>query len=400
LRVWLRTFGCRVNQSESEALARRLILVRDFAQADVCVINTCTVTHRADADALLLLRRIRRRNPSARVIVTGCLATRSPEKIEAAFPGAMVVKNQDKDGILALLGGGGCSAGHARSRVTLKVQDGCGGGCTYCIVPSVRPEMRSTPVGEVVRRAEALLEEGVREIVLCGVRLGSYRDGSTGFVELLDRLTALPCDFRIRLSSFGVREVTDDLLALLDRAGEKLCPSFHIPLQSGSDAVLRRMGRSYDTAFYSERMAALRRRRPDCGLFTDVIVAFPGETEEENEASLAFVERMGLSGLHVFRYSRREGTPAAAMGGQVAAKTAEERAGRMKALDASLRAEFASRAVGSVRRVVAEPRPGRVEATTDHFLRVRLDRDPGPGLHRARIASAGPGLPEAAVEML
>jgi threonylcarbamoyladenosine tRNA methylthiotransferase MtaB len=401
MKAFLRTFGCRVNQSESEALARRLSLVDDLAQADVCILNTCTVTRRADADALLLLRRIRRRNPGARVIVTGCLATRSPAEIESAFPGATVVKNPDKDGIPALLGEEEREAAvRARSRVTLKVQDGCAGGCTYCIVPSVRPEMRSTPLDGVVRQAEALLEEGVREIVLCGVRLGAYRSGEHDLVGLLERLLALPCDFRVRLSSFGVREVTEDFLTLLDRAGEKLCPSFHIPLQSGADSVLRRMNRSYDAAFYSGRIAALRSRRPDCGLFTDVIVGFPGETEAEAEESLRFVEKTGFSGLHVFRFSKREGTLAAAMHGQVPAKTAEARSRRLKELDAALRSEFASRAVGSVRRVVAEPRAGRVEATTDHFLRVRLDRDPGPGLHRARVVSAGPGLPEAAVEML
>lgn len=397
-RVYLKTFGCRVNQSESEALSQGLRLVNDFARADVCVVNTCTVTRRADADALLLLRRIRRSNPNAKVIVTGCLATRAPAEIEAAFPGAVVVKNPDKDGIRALLGADADPSERTRSRVTLKVQHGCSGGCSYCIVPSVRPEMRSTPLEEVVRQAEGLLAEGVRELVLCGVRLGSYQDGLNGFTDLLERLTALPCDFRVRLSSLGVRAVTGDFLALLDRAREKLCPSFHIPLQSGSDAVLGRMKRSYDTSFYSGRVAALRQHRSDCGLFTDVIVGFPGETEAEAEESLRFVEHTGFSGLHVFRFSRREGTPAAAMEGQVPAGTAEERSQRMKELDASLRAGFASKAVGTVRRVVAEVRPGRVEATTDHFLRVRLDRDPGPGLHRARIMSSGKGLPEATLE--
>lgn len=405
MRLYAKTFGCRVNQSETEAVKERLlsdgatIATDDFETADLCLVNTCTVTREADRDALTLLRRISRRNPAARLVVTGCYATRAPEEIRRAAPSAVVVSNAEKDAIPALVGCrpvpeyAGPGAFGTWTRAFVKVQDGCNMHCAYCIIPSVRPELSCKPYAEVEAEVRRLVSGGHAEIVLCGIRLGRYLVEHEGrrvdFVGLLERLLALPGHFRVRLSSFEVTDVTDRFLDLAERAcaSGRLCPSFHLPLQSGSEAVLERMERWYSAAFYARRIEALRRRLPDCGLFSDVMAGFPGETEAEFEESLAFVRAMGFSGLHPFRYSRRAGTPAARRAGLPEA-VVEERAGRLRALDADLRRAFAAAAVGSSRLVLIEKKGAPAEGFSEHFLRVRLAEAPGPGLRLVRIESA------------
>jgi threonylcarbamoyladenosine tRNA methylthiotransferase MtaB len=391
VKVFLQTFGCRVNQCESESLRRELsgrgfVPCDSFEEAGLCLVNTCTVTREADKDALLLLRRIRRRNPSARILVTGCLASRAPEEIRAAAPSAEIVPNADKASLAALLGlpPRGCASGafSGRSRAFVKVQDGCDMKCSFCVVPSVRPALRSVPPGEVEAEVRGYLEAGHREVVLCGVRLGRYEGGLAG---LLERLAALPWDFRLRLSSLEVTDVHDGFLDAALRLGGKFCPSFHLPLQSGSESVLRRMGRWYSAAFYARRVEALRSALPGASLFSDVMAAFPGETEAEHRESLEFAKGLGFSGLHLFPFSARPGTPAALMPGGLGSAQRAWRMAQWRALDAESREAFAASAVGSRRRVVAE---GPSEGTTDHFLKVRLDRDPGPGLRWARIVSS------------
>lgn len=402
MRVYFKTFGCRVNQYETEGLRERLLsdgvstAVSDFAAADLCVVNTCTVTREADRDALTLVRRIARRNPAARLVVTGCYATRAPQEIQAAAPAALVVSNAQKASIPALLGcrpapdEAGLKGFAGRSRAFVKVQDGCNMHCAYCIIPSVRPELSSKPYPLFEREARGLIEAGYAEIVLCGVRLGRYLSQDPAgrrvdFPGLLERLLSLPGEFRVRLSSFEITDVTERFLDVFEAAGGRLCPSFHLPLQSGSEAVLRRMERWYTAAFYRRRVEALRSRRPDAALFADVMTGFPGETREEHEESLRFVEDLGYAGLHVFRYSRRAGTSAARRRDQVPEADVLARAQEFRALDERLRAAFAASFVGREVRVVPE---NGLEAMTEHFLRVDLDRRPGPGLHRARVTRA------------
>jgi len=404
MKVFFKTFGCRVNQYETQALRERMALddssvTEDFESADICVVNTCSVTEQADRDALTLLRRISRRNPSARVVVTGCLAARSAAEVLRAAPSAVVLGNDRKDEIPALLGcesaAGfpGIAAFSGHSRAFLKVQDGCDMKCSYCVVPSVRPKLWSKPYAEVEREARGLLGAGYRELVLCGIRLGRYRSQDPAgrpvdLVGLIRRLVDLDGDFRVRLSSLEITDMSGRFLDLAAGSGGRLCPSFHLPVQSGSESVLRRMGRWYTAAYYEGRIDALKRVLPDAGLFSDVLVGFPGETVSEFESSRAFIERMGFSGLHVFRFSKRSGTPAALREGQLPAAALQERAQAMRALDRKLRASFAAASVGSRRRVVVEERSAKVTATTDHFLRVFLDKDPGPGLHWAELVSS------------
>ena len=400
------------------------------AEADVCVINTCTVTREADRDCLRLLRQITSKNPSAQVVVTGCYATRAPEEIRAAAPHAVIAGNGQKDDIPALLGCGtlspdevepaalsgrrspggakGISGFHGHSRAFVKVQDGCNMECAYCIIPSVRPEMTSRPLSEALAEVGGLVENGYQEIVLCGVRLGRYlaSDHSgpvskrVDFVGLMERLLALPGDFRVRLSSFEITDLTDRLLRVLASSQGKFCPSFHLPLQSGSGEVLKKMKRWYSPEFYRRRVEALRQVEPEAGLFTDLMAGFPGETREEFERSLEFVEALDFSGLHVFRFSPRAGTPAAAFPQAAGEDEVMERAARMRQLDVKLRTRFAARSVGRRRQVIIEDgRRGR-EGLTEHFLRVSLGAEARDlaGLRWARVTAHEGPLARAVVE--
>ncbi|MFA6092080.1 MAG: MiaB/RimO family radical SAM methylthiotransferase [Elusimicrobiota bacterium] len=412
MRIFFKTFGCRVNQYETESLRARLLSggvhseSPDYESAEVCILNTCTVTGEADKDALLLLRRISRRNPSARIVVTGCLATRAAEQVLQAAPAAQVVGNARKEELPALLGlsAQGCPAGSAgiernRSRAVIKVQDGCDMKCSYCIVPSVRPVLSSRAFPEVAAEVRALLAQGIQEIVLCGVRLGRCEmEGGKGLLGLLSGLCALEGDFRIRLSSLEISDIGDAFLDGYAALGERVCPSFHLPLQSGSDSVLSRMNRCYRTAHFRARMQALRERLPGVAVFTDILCGFPGETDEEAAQTQAFIRELRFAGLHVFRFSARPGTPAADLPGRLNPPLLRERAESLRALDGELRAAFAAEAVGSFRRVLVEERSPAATATTDHFLRVELDRDPGPGLHFVRIASSSGPLARAVVQ--
>jgi len=421
IKTFFHTFGCRVNQYETELLRTRLRgeVVDNIEEAELCVINTCTVTREADVDCQRLLRKIVRRNPDAQIVVTGCYATRAPEEIREIVPLALIVGNDQKQDLPALLGcqsvqtedvtSGGITDFRNHSRAFVKIQDGCNMMCTYCIIPSVRPEMSSKPAAQVLAEVEALVNNGYQEIVLCGVRLGRYlvweKSGATGqkridFVELLSRLLALPGNFRVRLSSFEITDLTDRVLRVLTDSKGKLCPSFHLPLQSGSDIVLKRMKRWYSTQFYRRRIEALRRHNPGAGLFTDVIVGFPGETREDFNQTADFIREHDFSGLHVFRYSSRSGTPAAEYLDVVPGEEIILRAREMRSLDRELRIRFAQAAVGSRRQVLVEDSKGLREGLTGHFLRVRFS-DPvprRPGLHSARITGCDGALAHAVVD--
>lgn len=386
LRLFTHTLGCRVNQVETQALRERLldggaVAVSDWPEADLCVVNTCTVTRAADQEALRLVRRIRRGNPSARLVVTGCLATRSPGEIRRAAPEALIVGNSEKDSIPALVGCGAAPTGysvselHGRTRAFVKVQDGCNMRCAYCVIPSIRPAMWTKPLAGLEAEVRALIGAGKREIVLCGVRLGRYLDDSglsdgrrTDFVGMLRRVLSVPGEFRVRLSSFEVTDVTARFLELYREFPGRLCPYLHAPLQSGCDETLKAMERWYSAEFYRRRIEAAREAVPELSLFTDVMAAFPGETEAHHEASLRYVERLGFSGLHVFRFSARRGTPAARRRALPEA-VVERRSVELRALDRRLRAAFARRETGKVRTALVE---SANEGRTEHFLRVSL----------------------------
>jgi threonylcarbamoyladenosine tRNA methylthiotransferase MtaB len=325
--------------------------------------------------------------------VTGCLATRDPELVRAAAPAAVLVGNDAKASIPAMFG---CSPAPAeaalpamagRSRAFLKVQDGCNMDCTYCTIPSIRPALSSVPLPELIERTGAYAAAGVPEIVLCGIRLGRYLWRAPGEPRvdlggLVERLLKLPGDFRVRLSSLEVTDATDRLLTLMASSGGRLCPSLHLPLQSGSDAVLKRMKRWYSADFYRRRVERYRELVPGGALFTDVIAGFPGETDAEHRESLEFAQALEFDGFHVFRYSPRPGTAAAALT-PPDPRVVRARAESWRALDSARRAAHAERAVGR-ERTVAPELSGR-EGLTEDFLTVALERALPPGLHRVRL---------------
>ncbi len=400
MRYWSSSFGCRVNQYEGQrlreqALGGGAVLVGRFEDADVCVVNTCTVTREADREALSLLRRIVRRNPAARLIVTGCLATRDPGLVAREAPSALIVGNGAKDSLPALFG---CQAAPAwsgvegfqgHSRAFVKIQDGCNMSCSFCIIPSVRPRLSCKPLADLLAEVRGLVASGYREIVLCGVRLGRYLGDDAGrrvdFCVMLERLIDLPGDFRLRLSSLEITDVTERLVALMQSAGARLCPSLHAPLQSGCDAVLKNMGRWYRAEFYRRRAEAFLSRVPRAALFADIMAGFPEESEAEAEESRRFVASLGFSGLHVFRYSSRPRT-AAARRPQVPEPAVLRRARELRALDAELRAAFARRAVGQRRWGMVEL--DGLTALTEDFLSVRLCERAEAGLRPLAVERA------------
>jgi threonylcarbamoyladenosine tRNA methylthiotransferase MtaB len=330
--VYLERVGCKLNQSEIEALGRGFVqaghqLVQASEEADLCVINTCTVTQTADSKSRKLIRQLRRANPTARLIVTGCYAEMSPKEIGAIGGVGLIVGNEDKERLVEMVGKSVdwspvyqstdlpvYRLGHTRAFV--KIQDGCNNRCAYCIVSLARGRERSRPPQEILAEIEALVAAGCKEVVLTGVHVGGYgRDLDTGLGQLVEVILTETTVPRLRLSSIEPWDLEPPLLTLWENP--RLCRHLHLPLQSGCDATLQRMGRRYTISQYAHLAAAARRSIPDLAITTDIIVGLPGETAEEFVASLSFVEEMEFARAHVFKYSARPGTAASEMPHQV-----------------------------------------------------------------------------------
>ncbi len=376
------TLGCKVNQYETEALTelfrRRGYEVMDWQEkADIFVINTCAVTAQAVAKSRHQIRHAAKLNPQAKVVVTGCFAQLEAEKI-MEIPGvSLVVGTQDRAKIVAMLDEMDFAepasavrehikglafedlsvsefSGHTRAM--LKIQEGCQNFCSYCIIPYARGPERSRPVSSVLAEAARLGQAGYREVVLTGIHLSSYgRDleSKTDLTGLLHELAKVDGIERIRLSSVEPTDIPDQMVDLFAR-DRKLCPHLHIPLQSGEDEILRRMNRRYRTQEYRQLVARLRQAIPDIAITTDVIVGFPGETEEQFERLYSFVEEMAFSRLHVFRYSARKGTPAAKYADPVPKAVQEERSERLRRLGERMALQYHQRFVGRTLSVLFE----------------------------------------------
>ena len=423
-----------MNQVETQSLAEKFLsLGYEPASgpegADVVVVNSCSVTEYADRDTLNFIKKTVVVNPKARLIVTGCLATLQPGKILALAPEAAIFPNSDKEKIPYEVASAprnfGCgtevggvtpapvgdshnpivrslppqgdffsvSGSSGRTRAFIKIQDGCDLKCAYCLVPAARSEIKSKRSSAVLAEVIGLAAAGFREMVLCGTRLGMYKCPETGLVlrGLMNELFELPGDFRLRFSSLEPVEVSEDLAAVLKSGGERFCDYFHLPLQAGSDAVLNAMGRPYTTAGYMEKLEILRKNFKEPGLFADVIAGFPTETEEQFARTLAFVEECCFAGLHIFRFSRRPGTRAYSLN-PLPSKTVQERAGRLRALDARLRASYAASMCGrSLKVLVLKNKGGSALSLASNFLNVSLNGEFKPGTFvRVRITgSAG-----------
>jgi len=405
-RFFIQNFGCRATQADGAALAaslsdRGLNAADHCTSADLVILNTCTVTVSADDDVRQTIRRVHRTNPLARILVTGCYAQRAPQEL-AGMPGVhWVVGNSHKLGIPELLDAradsldfhGELPAGihigdislqreflsapvqdaGERTRPNLKIQDGCNNLCSFCIIPSVRGRSRSAPAGHVIEQVRPLSAQ-YREVVLSGINLGRWgRDAGRPFgMRLAGLLRLLLADTgvqRLRLSSVEPMDFSDELLELMASSG-RIARHVHAPLQSGCDAVLKRMKRRYRTRHYADRILKARRLMPDAAIGADVMVGFPGETEAEFEESRLFIERMPFTYLHVFTYSERPGTPAAASAAQVPMKVRKERNRILRELAAEKNLAFRRSFVGR-RLSVVTLEPG-APALSDNYLKVEL----------------------------
>jgi len=411
------TLGCKVNQYDTQAM-RELMedagyeTVEFEDTADVYLINTCTVTATGDKKSRQMISRAHGRNPAALIVVAGCYAQRAAEEV-LALPGVgLVIGARDRGRIVELIEGltgpksavtGLADAGfealsttrEGRARAHLKIQEGCDRYCTYCIIPYVRGPLRSRSPEDIRRCLELLEQSGYGEVVLTGIHLMSYGKDLPGRVALPDAIAqaeGLEGIRRIRLGSLEPQLMTEEFVAAL-RDNPRVCRQFHLSMQSGSDGVLKRMARRYDTDVYRRCVEMLRAAMPGCAITTDVIAGFPGETEEEHRETMAFVESIGFSRIHVFPYSRREGTAAARMPGQLSAAEKSRRAGELIALGRVLEQRYMQGLVGTRQQVLLEePVKGLMEGYTSGYVRTAVreaDEDMAGCLTDVMITAAG-----------
>jgi threonylcarbamoyladenosine tRNA methylthiotransferase MtaB len=431
---FLYNFGCRATQADGAALERQFAAqglgpAPDAARADVVVLNTCTVTEAADKDARAAIRRVHRENPAARIVVTGCYAQRAPEEI-AALPGvSTVVGNSHKHQLaelvapsapaafvpVSLLTSGfapaaqifisdifahtellaapvfdGTDAHAERTRPNLKIQDGCDNRCSFCVIPYVRGQSRSLPLDRVLAEVNALVTHGYREVVLSGINLGRWGNdlqNANSFEGLIRAVLAETGLEKLRLSSIEPMDWSDGLIALVADS-PRIAKHVHAPLQSGSDRVLRMMHRKYRPWHYAERIEKARAAMPDAAIGADVMVGFPGETDEMFEESRAFISSRPFTYLHVFTYSPRPGTPAAALPGQVPEPVKRERNRILRELAAEknrdFRASFIGRDLSAI--TLARQSGNATEALTDNYLKLQIAGTHAPNQWlRARI---------------
>jgi len=395
------TLGCKVNQYDTAVILNRLPKSKyervPFSdKADIYVIDTCTVTHKADAEARNYINRARRANPDALVVVTGCYAQVSPDELKAVEGVDYVIGNSHKFSSLLKVIRDGESQEEpqvfisdifkekkkgfetpdierfpGRTRAFLKVQDGCNYACTFCIIPRARGRSRSLSVEEILKRMEKLSEAGYREIVLTGVHIASYgRDIGTTFFDLLRHIDREKIVNRVRLTSLDPADFDEDLIEFIARS-ETICPQFHVALQSGDRDVLRRMRRRYDPERFLALTNLIREMIPEAAIGSDIMVGFPGETEEEFLNTYRVAEESPLTYFHVFPYSKRRETPAASMAEQVHSKTIKDRSKRLRALGSRKKKSFFESFIGESFPILVETGS---KGTTPNYIPVRLDR--------------------------
>ncbi len=405
--------GCKVNQVEADLLRSRFedagwTAAEAGEDADLVVVHTCTVTARADRDSRRLVARAHAQQPHAAIAVSGCLAEMEAETLHS-LPGVKAVipqakRHQAVQIASRIVHGGPAPAADdlepgffpgpsgvrgGRARAQIKIQDGCNGACTYCRVRLARGRSVSRPLPEILREAEALLAAGHRELVLVGVNLGAWQPG---LAVLIPALTALPGVFRVRLSSLEPQHLTAELMQAMARAGRKLCPHLHLPVQSGDDGVLRAMGRAYSVEDLRQKLAALKRMIPEIVLTADVITGFPGEGLEAFENTQRLVRACAFTRLHVFPYSARPGTAAAGFAAQVPGREINRRARELRALSREMNRRYRGLLPGRLTWVLLEGRgaTGEWTGTTETYQKARLFHSGGQAgqLVPGRILSA------------
>jgi threonylcarbamoyladenosine tRNA methylthiotransferase MtaB len=386
-RVAIQTIGCKLNQAESECLARRFLeagyqLVPPDASPDIYVLNTCTVTHIADRKCRHLLRQTYRQNPNAFIVVTGCYAQRVPQELGQIEGVALVLSNEDKNRLLqpfkarlneSITATKQTLPSPFRTRTSVKIQDGCNESCSYCIVPQTRGRERDVPIDQVLTEVKERVNEGYKEVTLTGTQIGNY-GGNGGLKELVNRILSQTEVQRLRLSSLRPQDLSPSLPRIWD--DNRICRHLHIPLQSGSDTVLQWMRRCYSTTEYERAVTMAQGLIPGVAITTDIMVGFPGESEDEFEQSLRFCERMGFARLHVFPFSERPGTAAARMPNKVDVKTKRERSQIMLQLGQRMAQVFSRRFLGQRLTVLwEEEKHGIWSGHTDNYIKVFTKSD-------------------------
>jgi threonylcarbamoyladenosine tRNA methylthiotransferase MtaB len=409
IKVAFSTLGCKVNQDETAGMEMLFSeagydIVSFDDQADVYIVNTCTVTHLGSRKSRQMLRQAKGRNGDALVVAVGCYPQVAPEELASIKEVDLIVGNSHKPAIVSLVDAAlgteeqrivvddlrefsqlPVSAFKGRNRATLKIQDGCQRYCTYCIIPKARGRLRSMDLAQVMAKGRELAAAGFMEIVLTGINLTSYgRDKSGGGISLatvIDSLAKAIFPVRIRISSVEPTDFEEDLIRAI-AANANVCKDFHIPLQSGSNSVLRRMGRKYSVAEFLALTDTLKRRFDRPSFSTDIIVGFPGETDAEFQETLDLVRQVSFSRLHVFRYSKRKGTPAASFPDQVHPEIAGRRSQALINLGKELAEDFADQLIGVQEDLLIEepsPRPGEWMGYGQRYMRIHCSTNSSSG---------------------
>lgn len=407
MKVAIHTLGCKVNQSESASIEGALRnnnyeIVKHTDNPDVCIINTCTVTAKSDYQSRQMIRKFAR--SGAKVIATGCYAQLRPDELSGIEGLALIVGNSEKERLISYLedlpDNGICSheSGKcrisvrapaaplssqpyhsSRSRAFLKIQDGCNFSCSYCIVPLARGKSRSLNPQDILSSVEKLSSDGYKEVVLTGIHIGSYGlrlQPKSSLLDIVKKITKTYPELRIRLSSIEPREFDEEFLSLIK--GRNVCPHLHIPLQSGSDSILKAMNRGYTTSYYEQLINRIVTACPGISIGTDVITGFPGETDKDFKETVKFIDRLPLSYLHVFPYSKRPDTKASSFSNQINDKLKKERVKILIEIGKSKKDDYLKESLGCILDVIVEKKPVTNEyytAISDNYLRVFVKSD-------------------------
>lgn len=410
MKIAFHTLGCKVNQYESEALQEKFKLsghdiIPETEPADVYIINTCTVTGLADRKSRQFIRRLRKQNPDCILAVIGCYAQMQPDEIAALEGVNIVAGTNEKAGLVEIVEGYAQNSGvdihrkeyeeltefeeigmpvsmDSRTRAYIKIQDGCNRFCAYCVVPYARGNIRSRDRDHILEEACRLLEAGYKEIVLTGINTALYGaeyqlEAGGGLEQIVSALNQLPGDFRIRLSSLEPTVIDANTVKQLLKY-EKLCPHFHLSLQSGSDLVLQAMKRNYTSRDFLEIINVLKNHDPGFGVTTDIIVGFPGETQEDFENSCELVRTAGFSKVHVFKYSKRSGTVAADMPDQVNPVQKNQRSAKLLKIQEMVGQQYLENQIGTIRRLLIEEvndQNGMISGYTENYIRVYMPHE-------------------------
>ncbi len=380
------TLGCRTNQYESQAYTDQLkkmgyVEAKEDEEAELCIVNTCTVTESADSSSRYQIRHLARDNPGSKIVVTGCLAERTPAELVNLPNVSHVISNKDKENLLSFvfpeveIPEFAIENFSAHTRSFVKVQDGCNSFCTYCIIPYVRGRSRSRTTPDILKEIEGLIASGKKEVVLTGINIGDFEDGEQRLADLVRQVDLIPGLERLRVSSIDADEVDEDLAgAILE--GKKTCQSMHIVLQSGSNVILKRMNRKYTRQIFLETIERLKKASPDFTFTTDIIVGFPGETEEDFQDTLSLVREIRFAKVHMFPYSPRERTRAALYPNQVPKDVIARRKQEVLRLTEEVGFELRNAYLGRTMKVLLESedasRPGYIFGHTENFLPVYI----------------------------